>query len=148
MAAAPSTLPTYVYKILETANTNPRFLFPVPIPASHSFALPELDLKDGYVHLSTAAQLPNTLNRFFANHDEVVLLKLDYKRLSAFKEVRWEPTSSGEAFPHLYGGSGIEGENVDSFKQLQRSPRDAQGEKVITWSDPLEELKKEGWLVY
>ena len=146
MAHAPSQSPTWVYKILDTAKNDPRYLFPTPIPASHTFFLPALDYKDGYVHLSTANQLPNTLNRFFADHDEVVLLRLDYKRLSAFKDVRWEPTSSGEAFPHLYGGGGIEGENVDSFKEVKRNT--SLSEKTTAWNDPLEQLRSEGWLVY
>lgn len=31
--AVPNPAPSYVYKILETATTNPRYQFPVPIPA-------------------------------------------------------------------------------------------------------------------
>jgi uncharacterized protein (DUF952 family) len=46
------------------------------------------DEKDGYVHMSTTTQLPGTLNRFFGDHDEVVLLKMDYRRLSSWKDVR------------------------------------------------------------
>merc|ERR1712230_251844 len=140
----PSPPPTYVYKILETARSNPRFLFPTPIPASHLFTLPPLDEKDGFVHLSTAKQLPGTLSRFFAEHSEVVLLKMEYKRLSAWKDVRWEGTSSGEAFPHLYG-YGIEGEMVESYKELKRGE---QGEKLDSWQDALKKLEQEGWLVY
>ena len=114
---------------------------------SHS-AVPPLDLKDGFVHLSTAQQLPGTLNRFFAEHSEVVLLKIDYARLAAFKRVKWEQASNGDTFPHLYG-AGIEGEYVDSFKELKRlAGASAQGEKgaEASWDDVLEDLKKEGWL--
>jgi uncharacterized protein (DUF952 family) len=50
--------------------------------------IPSPDEKDGYVHMSTSTQLPGTLGRFFGDHDEVVLLKMDYRRLSSWKDVR------------------------------------------------------------
>lgn len=103
-----------------------------------------LDEKDGFVHMSTSKQVPGTLNRFFADHDEVVLLKMDYKRLTAWKDVRWEGTSSGQTFPHLYG-YGIEGEMVESFKEVKRGK---DGEKLTGWDDALRKLEEEGWLVY
>lgn len=40
------------------------------------------------MHMSTSQQLPGTLNRFFKDHEEVVLLKMDYRRLSSWKDVR------------------------------------------------------------
>lgn len=113
---------------------------------SHNFVLPPLDEKDGYVHLSTLSQLPGTLNRFFGSHTSVVLLKLDYNRLSGFHVVKWEQTSSGVAFPHLYGGQGIEGEMVESFKQVDRMNAAGEKSSAQSWDDSLESLKKEGWL--
>lgn len=124
--------------------------------SSHLFTLPPLDEKDGFVHLSTAKQLPGTLSRFFGEEDEVVLLKMDYRRLSSWKDVRWEGTSSGEAFPHLYG-YGIEGEMVESFKEVRRGDASGGGggdvegegrEKQISWEEALRKLEQEGWLVY
>lgn len=46
--------------------------------------------------MSTASQLAGTLNRFFKDDPVVVLLKMDAERLSGWKIVKWEPTSSGE----------------------------------------------------
>lgn len=94
--------------------------------------------------MSTSKQVPATLNRFFADQDEVVLLRMDYKRLAGWKDVRWEGTTSGQTFPHLYG-YGIEGEMVDSFKEVKRGK---DGEKVIGWDEALRKLEEEGWLVY
>ncbi|GAA6021741.1 hypothetical protein JCM10207_008561 [Rhodosporidiobolus poonsookiae] len=131
-----SNLPGYVYKIVPHSSVNPRYAFPVPIPASHTFVLSELDAKDGYLHLSTAPQLSRTLNRFFADDPRVVLLKMDYGRLSGWKVVKWEPTGSGELFPHLYAQ--LEGENVESFLDL-----DKQGG---TWDAALEKARESGWL--
>lgn len=67
-----------------------RFTFPEPIPASHTFFLSELDSKDGFIHLSTARQVPKTLGRFFANVESVTLLRIELDRLAAFKRVKWE----------------------------------------------------------
>lgn len=67
-----------------------RFTFPIPIPASHEFFLSELDLKDGFVHLSTAQQVPQTLNLFFKDVPSVVLLRLELARVGSFKRIRWE----------------------------------------------------------
>lgn len=59
-----------------------------------------VDLADGYVHFSTAAQLPETLARHFAGQDGLVLLACDAARLGA--ALRWEPSRGGQDFPHLY----------------------------------------------
>ncbi len=57
----------------------------------------ELDLKDGFVHMSTAKQVPGVLKRFFDNVPSVAILRMDYARLSSFKRVSWDQTSSGES---------------------------------------------------
>lgn len=46
--SAPTPLPTHVYKILDAKPEDP---LPAALPVS------ELDRKDGFVHLSTAAQV-------------------------------------------------------------------------------------------
>ncbi|GAA5909885.1 hypothetical protein JCM5296_007430 [Sporobolomyces johnsonii] len=130
--------PPYIYKIVPSPAVAPRYAFPVPIPASHTFVLSELDAADGFLHFSTAPQLRGTLNRFFTDDPEVVLLRCDYARLSAWKVVKWEPASNGELFPHLYAQ--LEGENVDSFLELDKR----EGES--TWDEALERARQKGWL--
>lgn len=78
-----------------------RYTFPIPIPASHTFFLSELDYKDGYIHMSTAKQVPKTLERFFADVPSVTLLRMDYGRLSGFKRVIWEGGDDSEAASHI-----------------------------------------------
>ncbi|PTR26696.1 uncharacterized protein (DUF952 family) [Rhodococcus sp. OK519] len=60
---------------------------------------------DGFVHLSTPAQVHLPANRLFAGRLDLVLLHLDPTRLGA--EVRWEPGVPSDPtsmrFPHLYG---------------------------------------------
>lgn len=60
------------------------------------------DARDGYVHFSTRAQLPGTLERHFAAERAVRVLGCDPDRLG--EALRWEPARGGELFPHLYGG--------------------------------------------
>ena len=59
-----------------------------------------LDLADGYVHLSTAAQVRETARRYYSGETRVRLLRFD---LAALCDVRWEPSRGGDLFPHLYG---------------------------------------------
>ena len=60
-----------------------------------------IDLADGYIHLSTAAQAAETARRHFSGQSDLVLLMIDSERLGA--ALRWEPSRGGELFPHLYG---------------------------------------------
>jgi uncharacterized protein (DUF952 family) len=59
------------------------------------------DLRDGFVHLSTAVQLPGTLDRHFGGETGLMLLALDAEALGG--ELRWETSTGGEAYPHYYG---------------------------------------------
>ncbi|MDO5657884.1 MAG: DUF952 domain-containing protein [Paracoccus sp. (in: a-proteobacteria)] len=58
-----------------------------------------VDLADGYIHLSTAAQAAETLVKHFAGEDGLWLLALDS---AALDPLRWEPSRGGALFPHLY----------------------------------------------
>jgi uncharacterized protein (DUF952 family) len=59
-----------------------------------------LDLKDGFIHFSTAAQAAETARRHFAGQTGLVLVRLDADRLGA--ALKWEPSRGGDLFPHLY----------------------------------------------
>ncbi len=59
-----------------------------------------IDLRDGYVHLSTAAQVEETAAKHFAGEDGLMLLAVDESRLR--EALRWEPSRGGALFPHLY----------------------------------------------
>ncbi len=60
-----------------------------------------VDLADGYVHLSTAAQVRATAARHFAGQDGLWLLAVDEGALGM--PLRWEAARGGQDFPHLYG---------------------------------------------
>jgi uncharacterized protein (DUF952 family) len=59
-----------------------------------------VDLADGYIHFSTAAQVAETAARHFAGRDDLVLVALAAERFGA--RLRWEPSRGGALFPHLY----------------------------------------------
>lgn len=59
-----------------------------------------VDLADGYIHFSTAEQLPVTLSKHFAGENGLMLLVCYSEMLSP--DLRWEPSRGGALFPHLY----------------------------------------------
>lgn len=67
--------------------------------AGRSLGAP-VDLADGYIHLSTAAQVTGTAARHFAGEGDLVLVALDAALLGP--ALRWEPARGGDLFPHLY----------------------------------------------
>ena len=65
----------------------------------------ELDLKDGFIHFSDKNQVKQTLNKFYGNQTNLVLLKVDALKL---QKLVWEQSSSGDMFPHLYSDFDID----------------------------------------
>ena len=63
------------------------------------YTAPSLD-DEGFIHTSTAAQVPGTAARYYADVPDLVLLEIDPDAVAA--EIRWED-SHGESFPHIYG---------------------------------------------
>jgi uncharacterized protein (DUF952 family) len=59
-----------------------------------------LDLRDGYIHFSTAAQVPDTAAKHFAGVTDLVLVAVPAEVLGTALE--WEPSRGGDLFPHLY----------------------------------------------
>ncbi|MCE9637528.1 MAG: DUF952 domain-containing protein [Planctomycetes bacterium] len=59
------------------------------------------DLRDGFIHFSTAAQVRATAAKHFAGRDDLLLLDVAVARLDA-AALRWEPARDGSLFPHLY----------------------------------------------
>lgn len=62
----------------------------------------DVDVRDGFVHLSSAAQVRETARLHFAGQDGLVLVAIDASRLAP-GSLRWEPSRNGALFPHVYG---------------------------------------------
>ena len=59
-----------------------------------------IDLTDGYIHFSTAAQAVETAARHFAGVEGLLLVAVDTGALG--EALRFEPSRGGDLFPHLY----------------------------------------------
>lgn len=60
-----------------------------------------LDIKDGFIHLSTAAQFSETYMRYFSQTPNLIVAKIDLELLG--DKVKFEPSRGGDLFPHIYG---------------------------------------------
>ena len=75
-----------------------------------------IDLRDGYIHLSTAEQLTATVDKHFAGQTGLHVAAVD---LGAFGgSLRWEEARGGQRFPHLY--SPLLLETVIAYGPLER----------------------------
>lgn len=59
-----------------------------------------IDVADGYMHLSTAGQLRETLRLHFAGQGDLVLCAVPVDAVAA--DLKWEPSRGGALFPHLF----------------------------------------------
>lgn len=59
------------------------------------------DLRDGFIHFSTAAQAAETAAKHYAGKSDLLLLHVDTAALSA--PLKWEKSRNDDLFPHLYG---------------------------------------------
>lgn len=82
-----------IYKILPRADWEAAV-------AQGRFDGASIDLHDGYIHFSTAAQAQETAARHFQNQSGLVLAAFDTDDLGP--ALRWEPSRGGQLFPHLY----------------------------------------------
>lgn len=65
-----------------------------------TFAGSDVDVRDGFIHFSTAGQVEETARRHFAGRAGLTLLAVDPAALGA--ALRWEVSRGGAEFPHLY----------------------------------------------
>jgi uncharacterized protein (DUF952 family) len=74
------------------------------ISKASGFITTELDLNDGFIHLSNAAQLSTTLALYFSDHVVVILLLPELKQIQdklIYEAVDSQSKRSGK-FGHLY----------------------------------------------
>lgn len=60
-----------------------------------------VDLADGFIHFSTAAQAVETAAKHFAGQSDLLLVRVHAEKLG--EALKWEPSRGGALFPHLYG---------------------------------------------
>ena len=59
-----------------------------------------IDVADGFIHFSTAAQVAETAAKWFAQDSDLVLVAVETGTLGT--ALKWEPSRGGALFPHLY----------------------------------------------
>ena len=89
--------PDFVYKIVTRA------AFEAAAAAGEIPQKP-IDLKDGFIHFSTAAQLRETLRLHFAGQSDLVVFAVRSYDMGA--GLHWEASRGGQLFPHHYGPLG------------------------------------------
>ena len=82
-----------------------------------SFAGAPIDLADGYIHLSTADQLTETVDKHFVGQADLHVAAVDLAALG--EAVKWEASRGGALFPHIYGGPLLL-ETVIAYGPLER----------------------------
>lgn len=85
--------PLHAYKVL----TAPQM---AQLEADGVFKGAPVDLADGYIHLSTEAQLTETVDKHFAGQADLHVAAIDLAALG--DAVKWEPSRGGQLFPHIY----------------------------------------------
>jgi uncharacterized protein (DUF952 family) len=70
------------------------------------FAGAPVDLQDGFIHFSTAAQVQETAARHFCGQGDLLLIAVEAERLGP--ALRHEPSRGGALFPHLHGALPLE----------------------------------------
>ena len=88
------TQPQTAYKVLTAGQM-------AALERDGTFAGAPVDLADGYIHLSTAEQLTETVDRHFAGQADLHVAAVDLGSFGA--SLRWEESRGGQSFPHLYG---------------------------------------------
>ncbi len=83
-----------------------------------------LDLKDGFIHLSTAAQSAATARLHFRGQTDLIIVGFDAETFG--DSLAWEPSRGGEMFPHLFAAL-----PVKSAVSIDPAPLDPDGVPVV-----------------
>lgn len=92
--------------------------------ATGNFAGSPDDLRDGFIHCSTAEQLRETAEKHFASEREIVMAAIDSAALG--DAVKWEISRGGKKFPHLYASLPL-----NAVGETALLSRDAEGRYIF-----------------
>lgn len=98
--------------------------------AAGTFKGATIDLSDGYIHFSTAAQARQTAALHFKDQRDLLLVAVSTTTLG--DRLQWEPSRGGDLFPHVYGDLSMEA--VSTVDEL---PLDDNGVHVFPALDEL-----------
>ena len=104
-----SELPEAAYKVLTSEQMG-------ALEHDGVFAGAPIDLADGYIHLSTAEQVIETVDKHFAGQTGLYIAAVDLAVLG--DAVKWEPSRGGQLFPHVYAALPLDA--VFAYGPLER----------------------------
>lgn len=101
--------------------------------ARGTFEGTEHDLRDGFIHFSTADQVHETAAKHYAGKQDLLLLFVAAEALLSLGAgaLRWEVSRGGALFPHLYAAL-----PVALVARVEPLPLDAQGEHQFPPLEP------------
>ena len=82
----------YIFKIIDVDEWQ-------KVKQSETYLGSSKDIEDGYIHFSGEDQVKGTLEKYYSNQKNLVLLKVETLKLD---HLIWEQASDGNMFPHLY----------------------------------------------
>lgn len=86
--------PAFIYKILQIPEWQ-------TLQTEGEFTGSPVDLKDGFIHMSTASQVQGTLDKHYTKGVDLILAQIEASLVSA--EIKYEVSRGGAEFPHIYG---------------------------------------------
>jgi uncharacterized protein (DUF952 family) len=87
-----------------------------------------VDLADGFIHFSTAAQARETASKHFSGQADLLLIGIDGGKLG--DALKYEVSRGGALFPHLYGVL-----ELDAVTSVEPLPLGADGAHVFPKMD-------------
>ena len=88
-----------------------------------------VDYADGFIHFSSAEQVPGTAGRHFTGMAGLVLVAIDAEALGP--ALKWEPSRGGALFPHLYGPL-----QLTAVRWARPLPDEVDGRRVLGELEP------------
>jgi uncharacterized protein (DUF952 family) len=88
-----------------------------------------IDIHDGYIHFSTAAQVRETAAKHFAGEENLLLVAVEAEALGT--ALRYEPSRGGDLFPHLYAPLSLE-----AVRWVKPLPVGSDGQHVFPVLEP------------
>jgi len=85
---------TTIYRIIRTADWT-------AAQSAGAFTGTAHDIRDGFIHFSTAKQAAETAAKHYAGLTDLLLLYVRADGLTA--PLKWEKSRNDDLFPHLYG---------------------------------------------
>lgn len=88
------------YQAADVFKIMPASLWDAAVASGQFTGSPD-DVRDGFIHLSAADQIEDTLAKHFRNQDDLIIVAFNSAQLGS--SLKWEVSRGGALFPHVYG---------------------------------------------